>query len=100
MERADMFPLLDLCVSSLRRDHADLLCIVPMFTHDPQRESGDNKHVLMPEDGEAKGQRRRWRAAPGESLRDKCVYLLLIQLRAPTRCTRARRAPCPPTPPA
>ena len=31
--------LLDLCVSSLRRGHANLLCIVPILTDDPQRES-------------------------------------------------------------
>ena len=33
----------DLCVSSLRRGHANLLCIVPILTDDPRRES--NKHV-------------------------------------------------------
>ena len=33
------FTLLDLCVSSLRRGHANLLCIVPILTDDPQRES-------------------------------------------------------------
>ena len=27
------------CVSSLRRDHANLLCIVPILTDDPRRES-------------------------------------------------------------
>ena len=27
---------LDLCVSSLRRGHANLLCIVPIFTDDPE----------------------------------------------------------------
>ena len=37
-----MFTLLDLCVSSLRRGHANLLCIVPILTDDPRRES---KHV-------------------------------------------------------
>ena len=31
--------LLDLCVSSLRRGHANLLCIVPFLTDDPPRES-------------------------------------------------------------
>ena len=31
--------LLDLCVSSLRRGHANLLCIVPILSDDPQRES-------------------------------------------------------------
>ena len=34
-----LFTLLDLCVSSLRRDHANLLCIVPILTDDPRRES-------------------------------------------------------------
>ena len=28
--------ILDLCVSSLRRGHANLLCIVPIFTDDPE----------------------------------------------------------------
>ena len=40
-----LFTLLDLCVSSLRRGHANLLCIVPILTDDPRRESkieGDN----------------------------------------------------------
>jgi len=37
-----LFTLLDLCVSSLRRGHANLLCIVPVLTDDPRRES--NKH--------------------------------------------------------
>ena len=32
-----MFTLLDLCVSSLRRGHANLLCIVRIKTDDPQR---------------------------------------------------------------
>ena len=31
--------LLELCVSSLRRGHANLLCIVPILTDDPRRES-------------------------------------------------------------
>ena len=34
-----MFTLLDLCVSSLRRGHANLLCIVPILTDDPRRKS-------------------------------------------------------------
>jgi hypothetical protein len=34
-----MFTIIDLCVSSLRRGHANLLCIVPMLTDDPRRES-------------------------------------------------------------
>ena len=37
--REKMFTLLDLCVSSLRRGHANLLCIVPSLTDDPRRES-------------------------------------------------------------
>ena len=34
--------LLDLCVSSLRKGHANLLCIVPILTDDPRRESKSN----------------------------------------------------------
>ena len=30
---------LDLCVSSLRRGHANLLCIIPVLSDDPRRES-------------------------------------------------------------
>ena len=41
--------LLDLCVSSLRRGHANLLCIVPILTDVPRRESiklGPNLHCI------------------------------------------------------
>ena len=31
--------LIDLCVSSLRRGRANLLCIVPILTDDPRKES-------------------------------------------------------------
>ena len=34
-----LFTLLNLCVSSLRRGHANPLCIVPILTDDPRRES-------------------------------------------------------------
>ena len=34
-----LFTPLDLCVSSLRRGHANLLCIVPILADDPRRES-------------------------------------------------------------
>ena len=37
--RKKLFTLLDLCVSSLRRGHANLLRIVPILTDDPRRES-------------------------------------------------------------
>ena len=39
--------LLDLCVSSLRRGHADLLCIVPILTDDPRRESSSVNDVYI-----------------------------------------------------
>ena len=38
-----MFTLLDLCVSSLRRGHANLLCIVPILT-DGTSEEG---HIMI-----------------------------------------------------
>ena len=37
IKKFSTFP--DLCVSSLRRGHANLLCIVPILTDDPRRES-------------------------------------------------------------
>jgi hypothetical protein len=39
--RQQLFTLFDLCVSSLRRGHANLLCIVPIWTDDPRRESNN-----------------------------------------------------------
>ena len=42
-----LFTLLDLCVSSLRRGHANLLCIVPILTDDPRRESKSSCNVLL-----------------------------------------------------
>ena len=42
-----MFTLLDLCVSSLRMGHASLLCIVPILTDDPRRESYQWANVLL-----------------------------------------------------
>ena len=38
--RAILFTLLDLCVSSLRRGHANLLCIVPNLTDYPPARGG------------------------------------------------------------
>ena len=46
-----LFTLLDLCVSSLRRGHANLLCIVPILTDDPRRESKLRIFLLTREDG-------------------------------------------------
>ena len=42
-----LFTLLALCVSSLRRGHADLLCIVPSLTDDPRREPMPSFFVLV-----------------------------------------------------
>ena len=39
MNAKKLFTLLDLCVSSLRRGHANLLCIVPILTDDSRRRS-------------------------------------------------------------
>ena len=39
--------LLDLSVSSLRRGHANLLCIVPILTDDPRRESMPLRVLVM-----------------------------------------------------
>ena len=40
--------LLDLCVSSLRRGHANLLCIVPILTDDPRRVSDTDDSEQIP----------------------------------------------------
>ena len=45
MLQKKLFTLLDLCVSSLRRGHANLFCIVPILTDDPRRQSG--KHACL-----------------------------------------------------
>ena len=44
----ELFTLLDVCVSSLRRGHANILCIVPILTDDPRRESSSHtqNHAL------------------------------------------------------
>ena len=42
-----MFTLLDVCVSSLRRGHANLLCIVPILTDDSPRESSTPLCLLL-----------------------------------------------------
>ena len=39
-----LFTLLDLCVSSLRRGHVNLLCIVPILTDHPREESKSAKN--------------------------------------------------------
>ena len=38
-----LFTLLDLCVSCLRRGHANFLCIVPILMDDPRRESNNGR---------------------------------------------------------
>ena len=43
-----MFTLLDLCVSSLRRGHANLLCIVPILSDDPREESAKTAPSRLP----------------------------------------------------
>ena len=44
--------LLDLCVSSLRRGHANLLCIVPILTDDPRRESESTRSLVRRDCGD------------------------------------------------
>ena len=42
-----LIPFNDLCVSSLRRGHANLLCIVPIFSDAPRRGSNTNTLTLV-----------------------------------------------------
>ena len=41
-----LFTLLDLCVSSVRRGHANILCIVPILRDGPRRESEGTQKSL------------------------------------------------------
>ena len=47
-----LFTLLDVCASSLHRGHANILCIVPIITDDPRRESMPGRaFVTVPQNG-------------------------------------------------
>jgi hypothetical protein len=65
-----LFTLLDLCVSSLRRGHANLLCIVPILTDDPRRESkrlvrkGTHKGGVCSRSSDRQGQHKQKLTAP------------------------------------
>ena len=59
-----MFTLLDLCVSSLRRGHANLLCIVPILTDDPRRESEIKISTCSKSHGVAARKRKHANAGP------------------------------------
>ena len=78
----ELFTLLDLCVSSLRRGHANLLCIVPILTDDPRRESNNegvqNLLVFTPEtrrSGISKGNIGRYAKIlpPVETTKERCI---------------------------
>ena len=42
-----LFTLLDLCVSSLRRGHANLLCVVPILRDDPRRRCQGLYYIII-----------------------------------------------------
>ena len=42
-----LFTLLDVCVSSLRRAHANIVRIVPISTDDPRRESAKKRNMYI-----------------------------------------------------
>ena len=56
--------LLDLCVSSLRRGHANLLCFVPNLTDDLFRDSESCSSVCVRFGARQHSRRRRCRAGP------------------------------------
>ena len=79
--------LLDLCVSSLRRGHANLLCIVPILTDDPRRES--SMAVVagkLCEKAVAAAKEKGWSGAPCTQQRS----LLLILAQCPTTAGSAQ----------
>ena len=87
-----LFTLLDLCVSSLRRGHANLLGIVPILTGDRRREPDDRKTRPRQRKGEL-------RETVGNTVAELCVCSgtadwartrLLQNLR--TACNLARSA--------
>ena len=43
---SQLFTLPDLCVSSLRSGHAIIICIVPILSDDPRRESYENTYIM------------------------------------------------------
>jgi len=80
-----LFTPLDLCVSSLRRGHANLLCIVPSLTDDPRREytlpvclrlSEDHGRLPPVQLGRAAEALDHLGAAGGALF--KCVYYLYV----------------------
>jgi hypothetical protein len=79
--------LLDLCMSSLRRGHANLLCIVPILTDDPRRESfrGVGFLLFSPEGA----------AAPADAVRGPSASRFLLS-RAGARDSRPRLPHVPP----
>ena len=73
--------LLDLCVSSLRRGHANLLCIVPILTDDPRRESNQQEPGTRPKHLREHGSLEGTRTANTEEdnlLEAKVTYLLYL----------------------
>ena len=72
MNAKKLFTLLDLCVSSLRRGHANLLCIVPILTDDPRRES---KHTSSKDRRQADQNTTRLTRQRARSERTELRYL-------------------------
>ena len=76
---APLFTLLDLCVASLRRGHANLLCIVPILTDNPRRES--RPHLSLSEHRQRhRRQRGHRRRHPRLVVVVVVVLLLLLQI--------------------
>ena len=89
-----MVTLLDLCVSSLRRGHANLLCIVPILTDDPRRESKRLSPSQKP--GRCAFGERAW--GSGQALATPFAFPLQIAAVAPGPLPPPglRRRPAPP----
>ena len=77
--KKNLEPFLDLCVSSLRRGHANLLCIVPILTGDFRRNQfsmfqaflkySTSSQFLPPE--RLTGHKSRWHESPRRLKREK-----------------------------
>ena len=72
-EQKKLSTLPDLCVPSLRRGHVNLLCIVPILTDSPRKESKkEGKLSLGP-----KGKQERKAAAAAEAAAEPHIHFII-----------------------
>ena len=93
----NLVTLLDLCVSSLRRGHANLLCIVPILSDDLRGESDVSRWTSPPSiagPAGAGGPHTHSRTVAGRGAGGRPMLLQAWLLSA--CCRRPHLPPCPP----